>query len=528
MEPQDFRYAKLIIAWGANILGTNVHLWPFIVEARRNGARFYVIDPVLNRTGKTADRHFAIHPGSDHALALGLMHVILRDGLEDSAYVAEHAEGFGELTALAKTFPPERVSQLTGIAAADIEQLAREWGTTKQAAIRVNYGVQRSERGGAAVRAIAALPVLTGAWRYQGGGLQLSTSGAFAFNTAALERPDLQWESTLGRQARLVNMTQLGSALLHLNQPRVEALVVYNSNPAAIAPNQSKVLEGLGRTDLFTVVLEQFQTDTADWADFVLPVTTFLEHTDLYLAYGHYYVQLAKPALPLPGEVRSNVEIFRSLAARLHFHEQCFQDSDEDMVRAALDSASPYLDGITWERLEAERSIRLNMGCAGEPFLPFANGFATASGKFQLGAKSLDYTPPVESRWGENFNAERYPLELLSPKSDDAMNSTFGHRDDTDAKTAIVTIHPDDAAARGLRNGQSVRVFNDRGECFLQAHTAEDVAPGVICVRSMRWNKRGIRNLGINQLTSERLTDIGAGPTFYSCLVQVEAAEPQA
>lgn len=294
-EPEQFAQSKLILAWGANILGTNVHLWPWIVEARRNGAKFYVIDPVRNRTGRLADRHFAIHPGSDLALALGMIHVILREGLQDDAYIQAHTSGFAELQKLSRSYTPSHVSQLTGLAAADIEMLAREYATTRPAAIRVNYGVQRSERGGSAVRAIAALPVVTGSWREAGGGLQLTTSGAFEFNRAALERPDLQWRSELKREARLVNMSRLGHALNELGNPRVYAMVVYNSNPASIAPDQRQVLEGLRREDLFTVVLEQFKTDTADYADIVLPSTTFLEHTDLYLAYGHYYLQMARP-----------------------------------------------------------------------------------------------------------------------------------------------------------------------------------------------------------------------------------------
>ena len=299
-EPEQFAHSKLIIAWGANVLGTNVHLWPFIVEARRKGAKFYVIDPVRTRTGKAADRHFAIYPGSDPALALGLIHVILREGRQDRDYLAQYANGFAELEQLALEYPPEKAAALTGIAAEDIETLAREYATIRPAAIRLNYGVQRSERGGSAVRAIAALPVLTGSWRELGGGLQLTTSGAFELNRAALERPDLQWSGPLGRQARPVNMSELGSALTTLNEPPVQALVVYNSNPAAVAPHQNKVLAGLRRSDLFTVVLEHFQTDTADFADLLLPATTFLEHTDLYLAYGHYYLQLARPALPAP------------------------------------------------------------------------------------------------------------------------------------------------------------------------------------------------------------------------------------
>jgi anaerobic selenocysteine-containing dehydrogenase len=326
-EPEQFAKSKLIIAWGANILGTNVHLWPFVVEARRNGARFYVIDPAVNRTGRLADKHFGIYPGSDLALALGLMHVILGERLYDADYVARYTDGFESLRQRAAQYPPERVEALTGISKEDIVALAREYATTRPAVIRLNYGVQRSERGGSAVRAIAMLPALTGSWREVGGGMQLSTTQAFQFNRPALEMPELQFQSPLGRAARLVNMTELGKALSELDDPPVKALIVYNSNPAAIAPNQSLVLRGFRREDLFTVVLEQFQTDTADHADIVLPSTTFLEHTDLYLAYGHYYLQLARPALPPAGEARPNVAVFRELALRLGFDEPCFRHS---------------------------------------------------------------------------------------------------------------------------------------------------------------------------------------------------------
>ena len=530
MEPEQFAGAKLIIAWGANVLGTNVHLWPWIVEARRNGAKFYTIDPVKNRTGRAADKHFAIHPGSDLALALGLMHVILREGLEDRSYVSQHTNGFEELAHLAAGYPPERVAEWTGIAAEEIEALAREYATIRPAAIRVNYGVQRSDRGGSAVRAIAALPVLTGAWRKAGGGVQLTTSGAFQFNRAALEMPELQRQSPLGREARLVNMAQLGAALADFglretNQARVRGLVVYNSNPASIAPNQTKVVEGLKREDLFTVAIEQFLTDTTDYADIVLPTTTFLEHTDIYLAYGHYHLQLARPALPAPGETRSNVEIFRLLAKRLGFREACFDDSEDQMIEALLHTDSPFFKGITLERLERERSVRLNISPAGEPFLPFAAGeFQTASGKFEFGAETLDYTPAAESRFGNADLARKYPFELITGKNDDSMNSTFGNREDVDRQTALLSLHPLDAEQRGIAQGMEIQALNDRGSCFFQADLNDDVPRGVARARSLRWSKSARGKWGVNHLTSDRLTDIGGGPTFYSCLVDLRPA----
>jgi anaerobic selenocysteine-containing dehydrogenase len=522
MEPEQFAQSKLIIAWGANILGTNVHLWPWIVEARRKGAKFYAIDPVRNRTTRAADKHFTVNPGSDLALALGLIHVILRESLQDKDYIRRYTNGFEELNRLATEYSPARVAALTGLEAAEIELLAREYATMHPAAIRLNYGVQRSERGGNAIRAITALPVVTGAWREAGGGLQLTTSGAFDFNRAALERPDLQMRSPLGREARAINMAQLGHALVEIGNPRVNALIVYNSNPAAIAPHQNKVIAGLRRDDLFTVVLEQFLTDTAGFADIVLPVTTFLEHTDIYLAYGHYFLQLARPALPAPGEAKSNVEIFRLIAKRMGFAEKCFDDSEDEMMRCLLSSGSPYLDGITLEELDREHSIRLNVSQPGEPFLPFANGgFQTASGKFEFGAEALDYLPPSESRLGDPALTSRYPLELISGKNDDSLNSTFGHRRDVDEQTARLSIHPKDADARGIVQGMQVRVENDRGFCFFSASVDCDVPAGIVRARSVRWNRCAPEGRGINQLTSDRLTDIGGGPTFYSCLVEV-------
>jgi len=522
-EPEQFRHSKLIISWGANIHATNVHLWPFIVEARRNGARFYTIDPVRNRTGRLSDKHFEIFPGSDLALALGLMHIIIGENLHDADYVSRYTDGFDALAALARQYPPERVEALTGIAREDVISLAREYATTRPAAIRLNLGVQRSERGGAAIRAVAALPALTGSWRDVGGGMQLSTSGAFQLNRPGLEMPDLQLRSPLGREARMVNMSELGKALTALNDPPVKAMIVYNSNPAAIAPNQNLVLRGMRRDDLFTVVLEQFQNDTADHADILLPVTTFLEHTDLYYSYGHYHLQLARPVLPAPGEAKSNVEIFRLLAARMGLDDPCFHDSEDEMIRTLLDSPHPFFKGITLERLEREHSVRLNIAPDGEPFLPFAQGgFGTPSGKCEFGAESLDYQPPAESRLGDAELRSRYPLELISSKNHDSMNSTFGNQQATDGQTSRVFLHVDDASSRGITNGDRVRVFNGRGSCILLAEVDGAVRQGVAWAPSVRWNKLAADHRNVNVLTSDRLTDMGGGPTFYSCLVEVE------
>ena len=521
-EPEQFRHAKLILAWGANVLGTNVHLWPFIVEARRNGAKFYTIDPRRNRTGAAADRHFFINPGSDTALALGMMHVIIGEKLHDADYVARYTEGFDGLAQRVREYPPERTAALTGIPKDEIVALAREYATTRPAVIRLNYGVQRSERGAMAVRAIALLPALTGAWKDVGGGLQLTTSKAFYLNREGLERADLQ-RRALGREARILNMSLLGQVLNDTADPPVKALVVYNSNPAAIAPDQTAVRRGLERPDLFTVVLEQFQTDTADYADFVLPATTFLEHTDLYLAYGHYYLQLARPALAPPGETRPNTEVFRALAARMGFDDACFRDSDDDMLRTLLATDHPFLQGITLEDLDRDHSIRLKIAPAGQPFQPFAQGgFGTPSGKCEFHAETLTYTPPIESRFGDQTLRARFPLELISPKNDDSMNSTFAYRPENDAATAALHIHSSDAAARGIASGDQVRVFNQRGSCLLRAEVDGVVHPGVVSTPAVRSPRMAADRRNINDLTAQRLTDLGGGPVFYSCLVQVE------
>jgi len=525
-EPEQFRRARLILVWGANILGANVHLWPFLAEARRQGAKIYTIDPVCNRTGLLSDRHYFINPGSDAALALGMMHVIVGEQLYDADYVARYTEGFEGLKQRLSDYPPERAAGLTGLAAEDIVALAREYAGRRPAVIRLNYGIQRSERGGLAVRAIALLPALVGAWREEGGGLLLSTSGAFALNREALERPDLELRSGLRRAARSINMCRLGRALTELADPPVMALFVYNSNPAAVAPNQNLVLRGLAREDLFTVVIEQFQTDTADYADILLPATTFLEQTDLYASYGHYYLQLARPAIEPQGETRPNAEIFRLLAARLGFDEPCFRDSDDDLIRAALESGHPFLEGITLERLEREHFLRLRLSGAGEPFLPFAHGgFGTPSGRCEFQAESLHYAPPVESRLGDPALRARYPLELVTPKCDRGLNSTFGYREQVDRETAVLAMHETDAAARGIRSGDRVRVFNDRGWLTLEASVGVAVGPGTVAARAVRWMKRSPEGRNTNALTSDRLADLGGGATFYSCLVEVVKCE---
>ncbi|MFB3917193.1 MAG: molybdopterin-dependent oxidoreductase [Terriglobales bacterium] len=533
-EPEQFAHSRHIIAWGANIHGNNIHLWPFIEEARRKGAKLVVIDPYRTRTAACADWHLPVNPGTDVALALGMMHVIIGEKLYDADFVAQHTLGFDKLAERVRDYPPQRVAQWTGIAAADIVQLAREYATTRPAVIRLNYGVQRCQTGGANVRAIAMLPCITGSWKEIGGGLQLSTSGGFPLQREALERRDL-----LPRPTRVVNMVQLGRALNELADPPIKALFVYNSNPAAVAPDHNAVVRGLMRPDLFTVVHEQFLTDTTDYADIVLPATTFFEHKDLQTSYGHYYLQISNQAIAPLGECRSNVDVFRALAERLGFNDPCFQDSVDDMIDAALASGHEFLKGIDRARLEREGHVRLNLKTHhgdtetqrnSEFFLPFSAGdFTTPSGKAelyseQMASLGLDpvaaFVPPAESR---HSASGEFPLELLARKADNFLNSTFcnlpGHQQMEER--GLLEMNSADASTRGIRDGDPVRVFNQRGELFLTARVNGTVAPGVVATR-LNWAKLSPQGGNANVLTSSRLSDLGGGPTFYSTLVQVE------
>jgi molybdopterin guanine dinucleotide-containing S/N-oxide reductase-like protein len=539
-EPEQFRHSRYIIAWAANIHGNNVHLWPFIEEARREGAKLVVIDPYRTRTAACADWYLPINPGTDAALALGMMHVIIGENLHDADYVERHTVGFEQLRKKVREYSPERVAKWTGIAASDVVKLAREYATTHPAVIRLNYGVQRSEGGGMATRAITMLPCITGSWKEVGGGLQLSTSGAFAPIRAGdgLERPDLMLKA-LGRPARVVNMVELGKALNALADPPVKALFVYNSNPAAVCPNQNEVIRGLRRSDLFTVVHEQFFTDTTDYADLVLPATTFFEHKELQNAYGHYFLQVSNQAIEPLGECRSNVDLFRALAERMGFEEECFRESVDQMIDAALDSDHPWLQGIDRKRLERKGHVRLGFekqfsidgSQFSDFFLPFAQGnFATRSGKAELYSDALEaqgldpvvhFEPPSESRHSEQ--AKTFPLELLARKADNFLNSTFSNLPVIQEmeEAGLLEMSTADAQARRIADGDRVRVFNRRGDILLKAKVDGAVQPGVVCAR-LEWAKLSPEGKNINVLTSEKLTDLGNSATFYSVLVEVE------
>jgi molybdopterin guanine dinucleotide-containing S/N-oxide reductase-like protein len=534
-EPEQFRESRYIIAWAGNIHGNNVHLWPFVEEARRKGAKLVVIDPYKTRTAKCADWYLPINPGTDAALALGMMHVIIRENLHDQDYMERYTLGFDQLREKVRGYPPDRVSAWTGIAAEDIVRLAREYATVRPAAIRVNYGVQRSENGGMATRTIAMLPCITGSWKEVGGGLQLSVSDAWGLKSEAIRNPELM-DTALGRSARTVNMVELGQALNKLDDPPVKALFVYNSNPAAVCPNHNDVIRGLQRPDLFTVVHEQFFTDTVDYADILLPATTFFEHKDLVTSYGHYYIQLSQKAVEPLGECRANVDVFQELAKRMGFDEPLFQESVDDMIDKALQSKNPWLSGIDRARLEHDAFARLSFpgADAGEQgFLPFANGgFRTVSGKAELYSEALrqqgidpvaEFVAPEESR---HQPSRRYPLELLARKADNFLNTTFSNIPSVQAmeETGLLDIHADDALPRGIREGDRVRVFNGRGEIHCKARVNGAVQPGVVGA-SLNWAKLSPEGRNINVLTSEKLTDMGNSATFYSVLVEVELAK---
>jgi anaerobic selenocysteine-containing dehydrogenase len=526
-DPERFADARLILLWGTNTVTSNVHLWPFVLAAKHKGARVVAIDPRRTRTADDCDEHVALLPGTDAAFALGLMHVIFAEGLEDRDYLDRHTVGADDLRRQAREYAPARVAELCGVEAETVVRLAREYATTRPAVIRMNYGLQRHAGGGMAVRTISCLPAVTGAWRDAAGGVLLSSSGSFPLDYAALERPDLIPDP----RPRTVNMSQLGDALTALNDPPVRALYVYNSNPAAVAPDQAQVLAGLRRDDLFTVVHEQFMTDTCDYADIVLPATTQLEHFDLHKAYGHLYLTVNEPAIAPLHEAKPNTEVFRLLAARLGFNESCFKDSDEEIARQALAADHPALAGITLELLRARGWARLNVAAEFAPFA--AGGFPTASGKCELYSEALaaqglpgvpEFIPPRESRASAPALAARYPLALVSPAAHAFLNSSFANlpKQLRQERRPFVEINPADAGARGIADGDRVRLFNDRGACELFAVVTTRARAGVAVAPSVWWNKLSPGGVNVNQLTAQALTDMGGGATFYDALVEVE------
>ncbi|RCX10170.1 molybdopterin-containing oxidoreductase family protein [Extensimonas vulgaris] len=523
MKVEFFAEAQLILIWGSNSITSNLHFWRYAQQAKRQGAKLVCIDPRRSETADKCHEHLALRPGTDAALALALMHELTVHDWLDHDYIARYTLGWEALRERALQWPPERAADVCGVPAAQIRALARDYGTLRPAAIRLNYGMQRVRGGGNATRAVACLPALVGAWRQRAGGLLLSSSGYFPVQRAQLQRPEL----LAGRQPRSLNMATLGNDLLRPASadfgPRVEALVVYNSNPAAVAPESGKVVQGLARPDLFTVVLEHFRTDTADWADYILPATTQLEHWDVHLSYGHTDVLLNRPAIAPLGQARSNAQIFRDLAARMGFTEPCFADSDEALCRQAFGAA---VDGAL---LDAQGFAPLHL-----PDAPFAQGgFPTPSGRCEffsarLAQQGLDGLPdhlPNHETPGAAPQHAPYPLAMISPPARNFLNSTFVNVPSLRAAEGrpLLEIHPDDAQPRGIEDGAVVRVFNARGSYMCHAALSTRARPGVVHGLGIWWRKDGLNGTNVNELTSQALTDLGAGPTFYDCLVEVEA-----
>ena len=524
MRVEFFAESKLIIIWGSNSIGSNLHFWRIAQEAKRNGAKLICIDPRKSETAEKCHEHIALRPGTDAALALALMHVLIQNDWLDHDYIAQHTLGWDALRGRALEWTPERAAQVCGITTEQIESLARDWATTKPAAIRLNYGMQRVKGGGNAVRAIACLPALTGAWRHRAGGVLLANSGNFPVQRAALQRPDL----LAGRKPRTINMSRIGSALLQPASesfgPQIKALVVYNSNPVAVAPQSGEVVQGFAREDLFTVVLEHFQTDTADYADYILPATTQLEHWDIHASYGHTDILLNRPAIAPMGACKTNTDIFRALAKLMGFTEPCFSEDDETLCRTAFaatqDMDALFAQGFT--HLKSANGQAL-------PDAPFAEGaFPSPSGKCEFFSQRLadmgqDGLPDYIANYEIPQTNAEFPLAMISPPARNFLNSSFVNLQSLrDIETEpVLEMHPEDAQMRGIQEGDVIRVFNQRGTYHCKARLNNRARPGVVNGLGIWWRKLGLNGTNVNELTSQNLTDIGRAPVFYDCCVEV-------
>lgn len=542
-DPENFVHAKYIILWACNAISTNLHLWPIISEARKQGAKLVVIDPFRTRTAKQADWHISVRPGTDGALALGMMHVIIQQNLTDAEYIEKYTAGYEQLKARVMEFPPERVAKITGVPVEDIITLAREYATTQPSVIRIGVALERQAGGGQAVRAICCLPALVGAWRHLGGGFLQVTNWAFPIKWDAVQKPDFIKPGT-----RVVNIWNLGAALtgeLELNPP-FKSLFVYNCNPLVMISEQDKIVKGLQREDLFTVVSEQFMTDTADFADIVLPATTQIEQFDLMYSWGQLYLTINLPAIKPIGEAIPNVELFRRLAARMGFAEEHFRLSDEELAQVAIDWSAPALKGVDLEFIKQQGFVKLQVDAT-----PHAEGnFATPSGKCEFfSSRALqgnfvmpflrqgytemqsgepidplpNYTPLRESYQSNPERASRYPLNLLSAKSHAFINSCYGnlpkHKRMEGAPRAF--IHPEDAVKRGIKHGQLVRVFNERGSFEVMAHVGDEVQPGIVVASLGHWRKLSYSNSSLNSVTSSVFADLGRAAAVSDILVEI-------
>ncbi|MBF0531065.1 MAG: molybdopterin oxidoreductase family protein, partial [Deltaproteobacteria bacterium] len=515
--------SDLIIIWGNNTISTNMHAWPFFLAARKNGAEIVVIDPYRNQTAEKADRHLALKPGTDAALALGLMQVLIAENLIDHQYIDKYTLGFDRLVERVRQYPLSRVQEITGVPSEQIKQLALDYGRARAPYIRLGWGPARQHKGGMAARTITLLPALVGAPLKKGGGLTRSTSPAAELNMDVVKREDL---APLG--IRSVNMVQLGKALNQLDQPPIKALHVYHSNPAVVAPDSRSVLAGLSRDDLFTVVHEVVLSETALYADLVLPSATFLELTDIYQSYGHYYLQMAWPVIEPEGECRSTLSIFQELAQRFGFTEECFSKSEQEIIRELWPADSPYFKGLTVNQLFAGRPLRLNV-----PENPLADGFGTPSGKVEfysagLAGQGLDPLPDGAPSLDPE-GVDEYPLQLITPPRHQFLNSTFAEVDGLRAKAGppTIMIHPEDAGRRNIQDGNLVKVFNKRGDFQVYAQITTRVTPGLTVVEGLYWPRFMPGQRGVNQITGQHLTDMGQSCAFHGNLVEIELASPE-
>lgn len=530
-SPEMLLHSKLVLIWGSNPASTAPHIMPFLREAQRKGTRVIVIDPIRTLTARSADQHIQPFPGTDAALALAMMYVMVTESLHRPAWIGTHTIGWEYLLERIMQFPPERAAQITGLTVETIIDLARCYATTTPALLRVTDGINRHTNGGQTVRTLACLPAITGQYGLPGGGLMYSTSDWLRWDAAAETHRN---DPACPPAPRTLNMNRLGAILTGEADPPVYSLYVYNANPVASAPNAGRIVEGLMRDDLFTVVHELFETDTARYADILLPATSQLEHVDLHKPYGHLSLQYNMPAIASQGEARSNWDVMRALAAGMGFSELWLQDDANAVIREILETTAhkaPALAGITLERLQAEGSVPLSF----DQQVPFADGvFRTPSGKVEFysaraTAKGYDpvpgWEPEVETGVKEDFTAPADSrLPLLCPAAHHFVSSTFGNQDRLRTKEGAPTlrIHPDDATPRGIRSGQLVRVSNERGWCRLVAEVTEEVRPGVLATTTVWWPQFSPDQHNVNWTTSDRLADLNGGSTFYTNMVTVE------
>ena len=540
-DPESFAHSKYIILWACNTVSTNLHHWPIIDAAKKRGAKVIVIDPMKTRTSNHADWHIQIRPGTDTALAMGMINVVIAEGLIDKDYIDNYTVGFDELAERAKDYPPEKVARITGIPADDVRKLARDYATTQPSVIRIGVAVERHRNGGQTVRALTCLPALVGAWRHVGGGILQLPIWAFPMNWGNLMRPDFITPGT-----RVLNQWQLGQALtgeMKLDPP-IESICIYNANPLVVAPEQDKVIKGLMREDLFTVVSEHFITDTARYADIVLPATTQMEQEEIMFSWGHFYLSYNNRAIKPQGECVTNTELFRRLAKAMGMDDPFFQRSDEQMIADSMDWANPALQGITIEDLKTKGFARLKLGTP-DKYLPHAEGkFPTPSGKVELKASMAaggNFVVPV-FRQGSNDhqdgspvdplpgyveyeNDAKYPLNIISPKNHSFLNSGYANiaRQLGHAGDQYVMIHPNDAQARKIVDGGTVEVFNDTGRFRALAKVSDDVMPGVLASPLGYWASTSISGSTVNAVNSARFADLGRAPTFSECRVEVRA-----